>query len=103
MDDLKLVPGESGYKEALVEQALPFLTSDENDMPQVLILAAEFDALEVDSTSGLKLLKEDFREIGRILHDKFGKSVAIGLEGGYVWQDGTLGEAVAELMRSWAE
>ena len=95
--------GESGYKEALVERALPFLTSDGDAMPQVLILAAGFDALEVDSTSGLKLQKEDFREIGRILHDEFGNNVAIGLEGGYVWQDGTLGEAVTQLMEPWVE
>ena len=95
--------GESGYKEALTERALPFLTSDGKDMPQVLILAAGFDALEVDATSGLKLQKEDFREIGRILHHKFGNRVAIGLEGGYVWQDGTLGEAVVQLVQPWAE
>ena len=95
--------GESGYKEALVERALPFLTSGGGDMPQVLILAAGFDALEVDATSGLGLQQEDFREIGRILHDKFGNRLAIGLEGGYVWQDGTLGDAVTQLVRPWAE
>lgn len=95
--------GESGYKEALIERVLPFLTSDGKDMPQVLILAAGFDALEVDATSGLKLQKEDFREIGRILHDNFGNRVAIGLEGGYVWQDGALGEAVVQLVQPWAE
>ena len=72
-------------------------------MPQVLILAAGFDALEVDATSGLKLQKEDFREIGRILHHKFGNRVAMGLEGGYAWQDGALGEAVVQLVQPWAE
>jgi len=95
--------GEDGYREALVGQALPFLTGKDSSLPQILILAAGFDALEVDATSGLKLETEDFREIGNILHDAFGNRIAIGLEGGYVWQDGTLGEAVLQLIHPWRE
>ena len=93
--------GEEGYREALVEQALPFLTGKDSSLTQMLILAAGFDALEVDATSGLKLETEDFREIGNILHDAFGNRIAIGLEGGYVY--GKLGEAVVQLVNPWRE
>ena len=94
--------GESGYKRVLVEDALPFLRGDGGETPDVLILAAGFDALAVDFTSGLALATHDYREIGHILCDMFGSRIAVGLEGGYVWKDGTLGEAVVQLMKPWS-
>ena len=94
--------GESGYRRALLDDALPFLADGGKQKPDVLILAAGFDALAVDATSGLALETQDYSEIGRVLHDMFGGRIAVGLEGGYVWQDGTLGEAVVQLMKPWA-
>lgn len=94
--------GEGGYQEALIDQALPFLTGDGNVHPDVLIVAAGFDALAIDATSRLALETEDYKQIGQILRGAFGSRVSIGLEGGYVWQDGTLGNAVIQLVKPWA-
>ena len=69
--------------------------------PDVLIVAAGFDALEADITSTLRLQPEDFADMGRILRGRFGDNVAFGLEGGYCWEGGELGEAVVRLVEPW--
>ena len=89
---------DNGYREALVNKALPFLKETN---PDVLLVASGFDALEADLTSKLKLQPRDFRELGAILKAEFGSKVAFGLEGGYCWQNGELSDAIAEFVSPW--
>lgn len=89
---------DDGYSKALTEVALPFLS--END-PDVLLVTAGFDALECDRTSGLALRIGDYEAMGSMVRDRFGDRVAFGLEGGYAWEGGELGEAVARFVAPW--
>jgi acetoin utilization deacetylase AcuC-like enzyme len=91
---------ENGYRTALVDNALPFLLERE---PDILLVAAGFDALEADQTSKLKLKPRDFREISILLKEKFGSRVAMGLEGGYCWQNGELSQAIRNFVEPWQE
>lgn len=85
----------NGYKEALLKLALPFLLETK---PDILLVAAGFDALDADLTSKLKLEPHDLGAIAIILKDKFGNRVAFGLEGGYCWQGGELSEAIFDFV-----
>lgn len=88
----------TGYKDALVNQALPFLTESN---PDILLVAAGFDALDADLMGKLALQPEDFQSIAQILKEKFGNRVASGLEGGYCWQGGQLNQAIIEFTKPW--
>ncbi len=87
-----------GYRNALEEQALPFFSERK---PEILLVAAGFDALDADFSSTLKLQPSDFKEIARILKKKFENKVAFGLEGGYCWQNGELGQAILCFVEPW--
>lgn len=89
---------QNGYREALENQAIPFLS--ENN-PDILLVAAGFDALDADFSSKLKLQPSDFKEIAQILKRRFGNRVAFGLEGGYCWQEGELSEAILHFVEPW--
>jgi len=89
---------ENGYRAALEEKALPFLLEAK---PDLLLVAAGFDALEADLTSKLMLQPDDFESMAAILKDNFGERVACGLEGGYCWQNGELMDAVDSFMKPW--
>jgi acetoin utilization deacetylase AcuC-like enzyme len=91
---------EKGYREALEESAIPFLT--ENN-PDILLVAAGFDALEADLTSKLSLQPSDFKKIAETLKQIFGSRVAMGLEGGYCWQGGELNEAILCFVEPWRQ
>jgi acetoin utilization deacetylase AcuC-like enzyme len=69
--------------------------------PDLVLIAAGFDALDADFSSKLKLQPSDFKEIGEILKAKFGKRVAFGLEGGYCWQGGELSAAIQAFVEPW--
>jgi acetoin utilization deacetylase AcuC-like enzyme len=89
---------DNGYKEALLNQALPFLMESK---PDIILVAAGFDALDADLTSKLKLKPRDFSAISTILKEKFDNRVAFGLEGGYCWQGGELSDAIADFVTPW--
>jgi acetoin utilization deacetylase AcuC-like enzyme len=89
---------ENGYRQALMEEALPFLMETK---PDILLIAAGFDALDADLTSKLRLQPEDFKKMATILKEKFGTRVAFGLEGGYCWQNGELSRAIFEFVSPW--
>jgi acetoin utilization deacetylase AcuC-like enzyme len=89
---------EKGYREALEERAIPFLTEHN---PDILLVAAGFDALEADLTSKLSLQPSDFKKIAEILKRSYGSRVAMGLEGGYCWQGGELNEAILCFVEPW--
>lgn len=89
---------ESGYRKALVEQAIPFLKEHH---PDLLLIAAGFDALEADWTSQVRLTPQDFGRMGEILQEEFGFKVAFGLEGGYCWKDDVLCIAIDEFVGAW--
>ena len=89
---------EKGYRDALLDRAIPFLVENK---PDILLVAAGFDALDADLTSRLKLQPSDFQCIAEILKNKFGSRVAFGLEGGYCWQGGQLSEAILAFVEPW--
>lgn len=89
---------ENGYGNALKTVALPFL---QEKRPDLLLVACGFDALEADKTSGLCLSIGDFVKIGVELSETFGNQVVFGLEGGYCWENGELGEAVIAITSPW--
>jgi len=88
----------NGYKDALINGAVPFLLQDQ---PDLLIVSAGFDALETDWSSGLTLQPSDYGEIGKVLKDRFGNKVSMGLEGGYSFQDHALSEAIMAFCSAW--
>ena len=89
---------DNGYKDALVNGAVPFLLQDE---PDLLIVSAGFDALETDWSSGLTLQPREYGELGKVLKEKFGNKVAMGLEGGYSFQNHALSEAIMAFCSAW--
>jgi Deacetylases, including yeast histone deacetylase and acetoin utilization protein len=89
---------DSGYRDALVGQALPFLRQNQ---PDLLIVSAGFDALESDWSSGLMLQPNDYRKLGEEIRRCFGDKVAMGLEGGYSFQNHALSEAIMEFCSAW--
>jgi acetoin utilization deacetylase AcuC-like enzyme len=82
----------------LINGAVPFLLQDQ---PDLLIVSAGFDALETDWSSGLTLQPGDYGEIGKVLKDRFGNKVSMGLEGGYSFQDHALSEAIMAFCSAW--
>lgn len=88
----------TGYQEALEKVALPFLLEDESD---ILLVAAGFDAMESDFSSGLTLQPSDYEKIGATLFDAFGNRVAFGLEGGYCFKNHDLGRGLLEFVKPW--
>jgi acetoin utilization deacetylase AcuC-like enzyme len=82
---------DNGYREALEEHAILFLAETK---PDIVVVAAGFDALGADLTSRLQLQPGDFRKISECLQMNFSNRIACGLEGGYCWQGGELAEAV---------
>jgi len=91
---------ETGYKTALIETALPFLLENK---PDLLIVSAGFDALQTDWSSGLMMQPADYKGIGQELRAKFGDKVAMGLEGGYSFQNHALSNALMEFCSAWNE
>ncbi|GMH56650.1 hypothetical protein TrRE_jg2049 [Triparma retinervis] len=98
---LKKGEGWGTYERKLVE-GLVFL--EDSDL---LIVAAGFDAVKEDNTSGLSLQPKDYKSIGRIISRKMkDKPVVLGLEGGYTHEKGSseemggvLGACVAEFVK----
>jgi acetoin utilization deacetylase AcuC-like enzyme len=73
----------------------------------ILIVAAGFDAVKEDNTSGLLLVPEDFRAIGHCINKTMEKKpIVFGLEGGYTHHmgvgpegmGGVQGDCVAEFI-----
>jgi len=88
----------NGYQDA-VTKALEFLCHDAE--PDLLLVAAGFDALAADWSSGLELQPGDYNSIGRVLKERFGNRVAFGLEGGYAYKDNDLGKAIIAFTTAW--
>jgi len=91
---LKRGTGGKAFLEALATQGLPFL--EEFD-PDLLIVAAGYDALAIDSVAQLSLFPEDFAAASQLVKLKFGRKVVFGLEGGY--QLDQLPQAVTNTLR----
>jgi acetoin utilization deacetylase AcuC-like enzyme len=89
---------DDGYKDALVNKAIPFL---QEGGASLLIVAAGFDAMDTARTSQLNLKPEDYENVGKAIYDSFGKRVAFGLEGGYSVEDGGLSRANLSFVKPW--
>ena len=88
----------SGYQVA-VSEALEFLCHD--GQPDVLLVAAGFDALAADWSSGLELQPGDFQLIGDMIKERCGNRVTFGLEGGYAYKNNDLGKAILAFTNAW--
>eukprot|EP00178_Gracilaria_changii_P023344 TRINITY_DN70713_c0_g1_i1.p3 TRINITY_DN70713_c0_g1~~TRINITY_DN70713_c0_g1_i1.p3 ORF type:complete len:376 (-),score=73.04 TRINITY_DN70713_c0_g1_i1:2800-3927(-) len=68
------------------------------EAPELLIVSAGFDALDVDPLAGLMFRPEDYRLFTELIFEKAADKtkVIFGLEGGYNLEEGGLGDAVRE-------
>lgn len=87
---------DSGYERLLREEALPFLGDAD-----LLLVAAGMDAMAVDWSSSLQLTVDDYTKLGRMVKEKYGNKVALGLEGGYAYQEQELAKAIEALAQAW--
>lgn len=96
--NLKEGTGLQTYQTRLEEEMLPFLLQSELGMPDLIIVSAGFDALDVDPLAQLDFKPSDYRLFTRILLKASGKDtkVVFGLEGGYDLGEMGLGAAVRE-------
>lgn len=86
------------YEIRLREEMLPFLLESESGMPDLVIVSAGFDALDVDPLAELDFKPSDYKLFTEILLKATGKETKIifGLEGGYNLGEGGIGDAVRE-------
>ncbi|PXF50172.1 hypothetical protein BWQ96_00332 [Gracilariopsis chorda] len=77
------------------ERMLDFVMEDD---PELIIVSAGFDALDVDPLAGLMFRPEDYRLFTQLIFERAGENtkVIFGLEGGYNLEEGGLGDAVRE-------
>jgi acetoin utilization deacetylase AcuC-like enzyme len=80
---------DSDYERLLREEALPFLGDAD-----LLLVACGMDAMAVDWSSSLQLAVGDYTKLGQMLKEKYGTNVALGLEGGYAYQEKELAKAM---------
>lgn len=96
--NLNLAEGTSmeTYRDRFEHEMLPFIMS--KGKPDLVVVSAGFDALDVDPLASLELKPEDYRVFTKLLVEKIGPDtpVVFGLEGGYNLGDHGLGKAVAE-------
>ena len=90
--------GGGAFLAALRDQVVPFIRDFE---PDLVIVAAGYDALAVDAVAQLSLVPEDFEGCSAALRDAFGARLVFGLEGGY--QLDQLPLAVAATLRPFVE
>ncbi|KAI0564616.1 Histone deacetylase [Gracilaria domingensis] len=82
------------YREQF-DKMLDFVMEKE---PELLIVSAGFDALDVDPLAGLMFRPEDYRLFTELIFERAADKtkVIFGLEGGYNLEEGGLGDAVRE-------
>ena len=86
------------YQKRYEEEMLPFLLQSEHGMPDLVIVSAGFDALDVDPLAQLNFKPCDYRLFTQLLMNAIGSNtkVVFGLEGGYNLGDKGIGAAVRE-------
>lgn len=96
--NLKYGTGLSVYRARLEDEMLPFLLESESGMPDLVIVSAGFDALDVDPLASLEFMPSDYRLFTEILLKAISKDtkVIFGLEGGYNLGEEGIGAAVRE-------
>lgn len=84
------------YRDRFEHEMLPFIMS--KGKPDLVVVSAGFDALDVDPLASLEFKPEDYRVFTKLLMEKIGLDTPIvfGLEGGYNLGEHGLGKAVAE-------
>lgn len=95
--NLEAGSGMDTYRERYVSEMIPFLLTDS---PDLVIVSAGFDALDVDPLAALDFKPEDYRALTELLLDALPSDtpVVFGLEGGYNLGERGVGAAVAECM-----
>ena len=89
-----------GYEQTFQKDVLPFLQSDDDWMPNLILICAGYDALDSDELANVSLYASDFGTMTRnLIEHTSGKiPIVIGLEGGYQLKDsptsGNLPDAV---------
>lgn len=86
------------YRARFEKEMLPFLLQSESGMPELVIVSAGFDALDVDPLASLNFKPQDYRLFTQLLLEAAGKDtpVVFGLEGGYNLGENGLAAAVRE-------
>lgn len=84
------------YKEIYENEMLSFLFDDFK--PDLVVVSAGFDALDVDPLASLEFKPEDYRLFTELLLQRAGEDTKIvfGLEGGYFLEEGGVGDGVKE-------
>lgn len=99
--NLNLEAGTSGevYMERFENEMLPFLC--EEGKPDVVIVSAGFDALDVDPLAMLEFTPPDYRKFTELMIKEMGGSCkfVFGLEGGYDLGDDGVGAGVRESIK----
>lgn len=96
--NLKYGTGIDVYRSRFADEMLPFLLESDAGMPDLVIVSAGFDALDVDPLASLEFMPQDYKVFTEILFKAISKDtkVIFGLEGGYDLGDDGLGAAVRE-------
>lgn len=86
------------YRSRIEDEMLPFLLNSEAGMPDLVIVSAGFDALDVDPLASLEFRPSDYRLFTELLLKQTARDTKLvfGLEGGYNLGDEGLGAAVRE-------
>ena len=87
------------YEVLLREKALPWL---QEFKPDLVIVSAGFDALDLDPLARQTLEARDFSTMSLLLRETLGDRIVLGLEGGYSLDPMGLPEAVAETIKALA-
>lgn len=93
-----------GYKELFTTYALPFVCTEDEWEPDLVVVCAGYDALDSDELAGVNLVAKDYGEMTRLLLDQIGCSsnkhpgLVFGLEGGYQLREGVAGGNLSDAL-----
>lgn len=92
-----------GYKELYTTYALPFVCSQDEWEPDLIIVCAGYDALDSDEMASVNLVAEDYGKMTSLIRERIGHStkqpaVVFGLEGGYQLREGVAGGNLSDAL-----
>jgi acetoin utilization deacetylase AcuC-like enzyme len=98
-----------GYEQALTEKAFPFLRTEGEWDPDLVLVCAGYDALDSDELASVSLQAVDYGRMARQLRDYISPTAGLmlGMEGGYQLGQyaggGNLADAVVETVKALVE
>lgn len=90
----------SVYRKRFEDEMLPFLVGDGDAKPDLFIVSAGFDAMDVDPLAQLNFKAGDYKLFTQLILDRIGDDVPVvfGLEGGYNLDSHGLSSGVVQSM-----